>query len=92
MNRDRLGLLISVHFFLISAADLKIIENLFMEALPDGMLQLKGPGFRVFELLRKCTQSMILVTALLFLKVILLHSWNKNLLFSLHRVLHCLLV
>ncbi len=72
MNRDRLGLLISVHFFLISAADLKIIENLFMEALPDGMLQLKGPGFRVFELLRKCTQSMILVTSLLFLKVILL--------------------
>ncbi len=43
-----------------------------MEALPDGMLRLKGPGFRVFELLRKCTQSMILVTALLFLKVILL--------------------
>ncbi len=43
-----------------------------MEALPDGMLHLKGPDFRVFELLRKCTQSMILVTASLFLKVILL--------------------
>jgi hypothetical protein len=29
-----------------------------MEALPDGMLQLKGPGFRVFPLLRKVNARM----------------------------------